>query len=101
MHHFSANCDGEAPFYPELGKYRPLALPVDDPNLGVVIRKFGIRIPEQYSSERKVEVSSSPTCHKVKGKAEKGQAISSSFVMKFLSCLMNFKIRSMVLSNEF
>ena len=49
--------DGEVPFYPELGKYRPLAIPVDDPNLGPVTRKFGIHIPEQYSPDKKVEVS--------------------------------------------
>jgi len=48
-----AKCDGEVPFYPEPGKYRPLALPVDDPNLGVVIRKFGIHIPEEYSPDKK------------------------------------------------
>ena len=41
------------PFYPEPGKYRPLALTVDDPNLGLVIRKFGIHIPEQYSPNKK------------------------------------------------
>ena len=45
------------PLYPEPGKYRPLALPVDDPNLGVVIRTFGIHIPDQYSPDKKVEVS--------------------------------------------
>ena len=52
---FSANCDGEVPLYPEPGKYRALALPVDDANLGVVIRTFGIHIPEQYSPVKKVE----------------------------------------------
>ena len=45
------------PLYPEPGKYRPLALPVDDPNLGVVIRTFGIHIPDRYSPDKKVEVS--------------------------------------------
>ena len=54
---FLANCEGEVPFYPEPGKYRALALPVDDDNLGVVIRTFGIQIPDQYSPGKKVEVS--------------------------------------------
>ena len=58
MRHYTAKCDGEVPFYPEPGKYRPLALPVDDPNLGVVIRKFGIHIPEEYKPDKKVEASS-------------------------------------------
>jgi len=61
------------PLYPELGLYRPLAIPVEDPNLGLVIRTFGIHIPEQYSPGKKTPMimhfhgsqgSGSGACHR-------------------------------------
>ena len=61
----SANCGGEIPLYPEPGKYPPLAISVDDPNLGVVVRTFGIHIPEQYSPNKKVQASRSLFLHEI------------------------------------
>ena len=49
-----AKCGGQIPAKPQPGEYKAVSIPVNDPNLGVVQRTFGIFIPTDYDTNTKL-----------------------------------------------
>jgi len=49
-----AECGGQIPAKPQPGEYKAVSIPVNDPNLGVVQRTFGIFIPTDYDTNTKL-----------------------------------------------
>ena len=49
-----ATCGGQIPAEPQPGDFKAVSIQVNDSNLGVVQRTFGIYIPDNYSKDTKL-----------------------------------------------